>query len=412
LWRITPEATATAAETAGEIVLAVASGPHRSGAAPAQALEAELRRRFPRHRATVLVARPQGGEVKLLAADDLAADGRGESLPYSLIRGGVLGSESALRPLLQEAVGRSAIALALVGDGPHDAAVDWVGRLLAPILEGGFDYVCPTYQRPATQGTLNSGIVYPLTRALYGKRLRQPLGGEVALSATLASQLLAEADWRRDPLHAGSDAWLVAKVLARGHRACHAWLGAYPREPADPEDASHALTRVLGPVFREMERNAERWQRVAASQPLPTFGDVEYAPRDEAPPDPEPLVEAFRRGLRDLTALWGLVLPPAALFALRRAAAAPTGSFRMADELWARIVYDFAVAHFAKTMERRQLLASMTPLYLGWVASFFAEVGPLDGAAAEGRVEALCTAFEREKRYLIARWRWPDTFNP
>ena len=82
------------------------------------------------------------------------------------------------------------------------------------------------------------------------------------------------------------------------------------------------------------------------------------------------------------------------------------------DELWARIVYDFAVAHFAKTMERRQLLASMTPLYLGWVASFVAEVGALDGAAAEARIESLCAAFEREKRYLIARWRWPDTFNP
>jgi hypothetical protein len=394
-------------------VLALGGGPHPFRGAAAHALEGELRRRFPQHRTTVLVARPDAGEVKLITGEELAAlPPEGEARAYSLTRGGLLGSESALRPLVQEGLRRGAVAVALVGDGPHDATTDWVGRLLAPILEGGYDYVCPTYDRPATQGTLNTGVVYPLTRALYGWRLRQPLGSEVALSAALAAKLAADPDWRRDPTHAGSDAWLVAKVLARGHRACQAWLGAWPREPAEPEDASHALSRVLGPVFREMERNADRWQRVATSQPLPTFGDASPASSDVHPPDPEPLVEAFRLGQRDLTPLWGLVLPPAALVALRRAAAAPTADFRIADELWARVVYDFAVAHFAKTMERRQLLGSMTPLYLGWVASFVGEIRGLDGAAAEARVDALCGAFEREKRYLIARWRWPDTFNP
>jgi hypothetical protein len=63
-------------------------------------------------------------------------------------------------------------------------------------------------------------------------------------------------------------------------------------------------------------------------------------------------------------------------------------------------------------MERRQLLASLTPLYLGWIASFAGETRSLDEQAAEARVEALCAAFEQEKRYLIARWRWPDGFNP
>jgi hypothetical protein len=394
-------------------VIAVESGPRPSHGATAAALEAELRRRFPQRRATVLVARVHGGEVKLVDCDALGALGTdGEALPYSLTRGGLLGPESALRPLLEAGTRRGAAAVALVGDAPHDATADWVGRLLTPLLDHGMELVCPAYQRPATQGTLNTGIVYPLTRALYGRRLRQPLGGEVAVSSELAAKLLADPDWRKDPVHAGSDAWLVAKVLARGHRVCQAWLGAWPHDRAEPEDASHALARVLGPVFREMERNADRWQRVTGSQPLPTFGEAEPLAGDAPHPDPEPLVEAFRLGQRDLTPLWGLVLPPAALFALRRAAAAPTPTFRIPDELWARVVYDFAVAYFAKAMERRQLLGSMTPLYLGWVASFVADVRPLDAAAAEARVEALCAAFEREKRYLISRWRWPDSFNP
>jgi hypothetical protein len=54
----------------------------------------------------------------------------------------------------------------------------------------------------------------------------------------------------------------------------------------------------------------------------------------------------------------------------------------------------------------------MTPLYLGWVASFTNETRALDAAATEARVEELCAAFEREKPYLISRWRWPDGFSP
>ena len=63
-------------------------------------------------------------------------------------------------------------------------------------------------------------------------------------------------------------------------------------------------------------------------------------------------------------------------------------------------------------MDRHQLLRSLTPLYLGWVAGFANEVAPLDAAEAEARVERLCLAFEDEKPYVIARWRWPDRFNP
>ena len=84
----------------------------------------------------------------------------------------------------------------------------------------------------------------------------------------------------------------------------------------------------------------------------------------------------------------------------------------MPDHVWARIVYDFAVGWRFKAMDRLQLLRSMTPLYLGWVASFVNEVAPLDATASDTRIERLCAAFEAEKSYLIARWRWPDRFNP
>lgn len=396
------------------ILVAVEGRSDPSPATAAARVAAGLRVRFPDRDATVLVASWRGGEVVVVpAAEAEGTRARGATpAPPPATEGGIPGPESPLGALLREADRRAAAAVALVASEPHDEAADWLGNLLGPIVGGEFDFVSPAYRRHKTDGTLNTGIVYPLMRALYGRRLRQPLGGEAALSLALVRRLLADPDWRREPAQVGSDAWLVAKVLAGGVRACQAWLGAWPRPEAHREDASQTLTRVVGLVFREMERNADRWQRVEGSEPLTTFGAGGLL--DGEPPRVHlgRLAAAFQLGQRELAPLWGLVLPPATLLALRRKAALPEAELRIEDQTWARIVYDFAVAHFARSVERRQLLRSLTPLYLGWVAGFVGETLALDGPAAEARIEALCAAFEREKRYLISRWRWPDGFNP
>jgi len=304
--------------------------------------------------------------------------------------------------------------VALVTPRASGEASGWMGTFLAPILEEAYDFVCPTYLRHKTDATLNTGVVYPLTRALYGWRIRQPLGGEFAMSLSLGRRLLADPDWRRDPRQAGSDAWLVAKAFVSEARVCQAWLGEWPgSDAAAPhEEASQTLSRVLGLLFREMERHASRWQRVEGSRLVATFGTGGLLD-GQAPAIPvDRLVEAFRLGQRELSPVWSLVLPPTTLLTLKRTAGLDPGEFCLDDGLWARIVYDFAVAHFARLMERGQLLRSMTPLYLGWVAGFVNQARDLAPSAVEARVEALCEAFEREKPRLIARWRWPDGFSP
>ncbi len=356
----------------------------------------------------VAVSRP---EPTLLAPDE-ALLGAPPEPGGELAVGGISGAQSVLGAVLREADRRNAGAVALLSGTRREGGVDWLHRLLAPILEQGLEYVCPTYRRARFDGLLGTSIVYPLTRALYGVRLRQPAGGETALSIELARALLADPDWRLDAGNAGSDAWLIAKVLSERRRACQVWAGPWPGDGAADEDASHALARLVGPLFREMERHVARWQRVDGSVAPPTFG--EPGPLDEPPVevDVAPLAATFRLGLRELDEIWSRVLPPATRFALQRAAVAAPAELRLDDALWARVVYDFAVAHATRAIERRQLLRSMAPLYLGWVASFVNAVRAFDAAAVEARVEALCAAFEREKRYAIRRWRWPDSFAP
>jgi len=97
---------------------------------------------------------------------------------------------------------------------------------------------------------------------------------------------------------------------------------------------------------------------------------------------------------------------------LRHLAKKTVGEFRIPDRLWARIVYDFALAHRLRTISRGHLMGALTPLYLGWVASYVQEVSKMTAGQVEQRQEQLARAFEENKPYLVSRWRWPDRFNP
>ena len=399
-----------ASEPSGpDVVVGVPAEPDRVAASgAAQAVQSALATVFPARAALALVLTddPAGA-----APPDDVAPTR-DAPPPMVYTGGHVGPEAALPTLLEIAVAREAPACALLEPLPRPVDPSWLRSLFDPILASGFDLVAPAYTRRRLEGVLVTGIVYPLTRALFGQRLRQPLGREIVVSRRLAQHLLRDAEWHADPSHAGADLWVITKALAHEVKLAQVFLGPRPVPQAQPPSVPDALASVVGKLFLEMERYAPYWQRIRGSLPVPTFGDERSATETAPAPSPGPLVEAFALGWRDLRPLWSTLLPPQTLLALQRIPREPAESFRMPDHLWARIVYDFAVGWRFKAMDRLQLLRSMTALYLGWVASFVNEVAPLDATASDTRIERLCAAFEAEKSYLIARWRWPDRFNP
>ncbi len=124
------------------------------------------------------------------------------------------------------------------------------------------------------------------------------------------------------------------------------------------------------------------------------------------------MLNSFQLGNRDLQEIWGLVLPPATLLDLRKLSRLSPEQFHFPDELWVRIIYDFALAYRLRTINRDHLLRSLTPLYLGWVASYTRELETAEAPEVEQRLERLSLAYEAGKPYLVSRWRWPDRFNP
>jgi hypothetical protein len=399
----------TAGESPGDVVVVgVPADRERAGAtAAARAAQAGVRAAFPQRPSLAIVLSSDPADT----VEPSAVPSAGVGEP-PVVHAATGGREGSLRALLDVALSLGASACALLEPMPRPEDPGWLRALLDPVLDGAADVVAPSYARGRFEGVLVTGIVYPLTRALFGQRLRQPLAREIVLSRRLVEHLSLDEEWRSDPVYAGADLWVITKALVRECRCAQVFLGPRPVPQPQPADVSDALARVLGSVFHEMTRHAAHWQRIRGSSPVATFGD-EYLPGPPgAAPQPAPMASAFTLGWQGLRGLWSQVLPPNTLYALQRIAREPPGALRFPDALWAHIVYDFAVAWRVKAMDRLQLLRSMTPLYFGWVASFVNEVATLDATAAEERVERLCLAFEAEKPYLIVRWRWPDRFAP
>jgi hypothetical protein len=172
------------------------------------------------------------------------------------------------------------------------------------------------------------------------------------------------------------------------------------------------LVQVIGALFREMDRNAAIWQKVRGSEKVPIFGEVTPVNAEPVTVDVQKMIDSYRLGFQNLQEIWALFLPPATLLELKKIARASAGAFTFPDEVWVKTVYDFALGYKLRVINRDHLLRALTPLYLGWVASFVLQMQDAGPEEVERRIEKLCLTYETSKPYLISRWRWPDKFNP
>ncbi len=311
---------------------------------------------------------------------------------------------------LSRALRASTCVVLAAGEGGIEAEL--VERLAGPLLAHGLDLVTPCHARPRLGGLINNALLYPLVRALCGKRVRCLVGSDYAVSSRLAERRLTLEAGPSAVAAAGTIGSLVCEAIAGGLRVGQSRVGPWRPPASDGADLSAVLARVVAPLFLAMERHAAFWQKVRASQPVETFGEA-AAVSDEGPAvDVAGMIHSCQLGCRNLQDVWGAFLPPASLLELRKLGRAAPEAFVMPDELWVRIVFDFALGHRQRAINRDHLLRSLTPLYLGWAASFVREVQDAGPEAVERRVETLCAVYEREKPYLLSRWRWPDRFNP
>jgi glucosylglycerate synthase len=324
---------------------------------------------------------------------------------------GLPGRARALQAIFTEARARQAAACVLLD--ARSAAIDSasIERLLEPVASHAVQFLAPAYARHPLSGALVHGVVYPLFRALYGARLRWPTGTDFAVSAEFIDAVLPDPIWESDRGQVGIDLWLCTTAVCGGFRVGEAVIERTEVSERHQVRLSTAVAQVVGWIFSDMSARMTVWQRIRGSTAVPRVGEPVRLP-DPPNIDPSELADSFRLAHRELQDVWAEVLPPLATLQWRRLASTPIEAFRVEDALWARTVYDFAMAHRLRVIARDHLLRSLVPLYVAWLASFVRETRHASSQEAEGRIEELCLAFETEKPYLISQWRWPERFKP
>ena len=278
--------------------------------------------------------------------------------------------------------------------------------LLEPVLEGKSDLMMPVYPDGKYDRLINKGLLAPLSRALFGRRVWSPLAYDFSVGKNVLEKLAHDAPVRdQNEPHL---LWPANIVAMNGGQVGEAVVRVQHATQADDLDLSAVLAELAGSLFQEAEACAAYWQRIRGSQAVPRSGNPIVVKDDPEPVDPRPMVESFVLGSRNLEEVWRLVLPPATMLELKRLTRLDAEQFRMPDALWARIVYDFALAHRLRRVSRTHVLGALTPLYLGWVASYTQEVGGATAQEAEHRIEQLARAYEEQKPYFVSRWRWPE----
>ncbi|MGH9804161.1 MAG: glycosyltransferase [Candidatus Acidiferrales bacterium] len=380
-----------------------------------RAVSAGLAKHFPEHRSVIINS--DGGSKDGTPQAVLEAEHEGDKLmlvrhpiypvhkittPYH----GLPGKGSAFRTIFETADKMNARACAVVDSDLRSITPDWVDLLVRPVLQSEFDYVAPYYRRHKYDGTITNSIVYPLTRALYGRQVRQPIGGEFGLSPRMWKRLLAKKeDWETDVARFGIDIWMTTTALAEGFSVCQVFLGAKIHDPKDPgADLSAMLVQVVGALFGLMEEYEKNWGDVRGSVPSPLFGFPYAVGLEPIKVNPQKMVGNFQQACKDLLSVYASFLRPDMVEELKHLSELPPERFHFPDETWVTLVFDYALAFHRRTIDRQHLLKSLTPLYIGRVASFVLETLELDDHAAEEKIEELCLAYEQMKPYLTQRW--------
>jgi hypothetical protein len=318
---------------------------------------------------------------------------------------GVPGRGAAIRVVLTIAQRLGARVLVLLEADVTSTTDDWIERLAGPVLEHGADLVAATHARHRYEGTITNLLLRPLVRALYGRRLRQPLAGQQALSSRLIDHMLLHPGWNWSARNV-ADLWIDGIAIADGFSVWEAWLGRRTiSSQTRTTDLPTMIAQTLGAAFTLMDRHEELWRDVRGSEALPAVGEPALPDAEPVRVDVERMVEGFRLGLRDLTSIWEHILAPETMGEVFGLDSAGPAQFRFPDDLWARVVYDFALGYHYAVVHREHLLRSFVPLYLGRTAAFVNATGRRNAEQTEAALDAIGATFEHRKPYLVEHWR-------
>jgi glycosyltransferase involved in cell wall biosynthesis len=146
---------------------------------------------------------------------------------------GLSGKGRAVRAIFEAARYLKVKSVAMVDSDLRSITPEWMRLLLTPTMEGT-SFVAPYYDRRKYDGTITDFLCYPVIRSLFGKDIRQPIGGDFGLSIKLVEDLLDSPMWELpDVSRFGIDIFETCTALAKGYKIKQSFLGLKSHDPKE-----------------------------------------------------------------------------------------------------------------------------------------------------------------------------------
>lgn len=370
-----------------------------------------LKEYFKNLRTAILIS--DGGSL-----DDTRERANGAEVPKGIKRvvgiyRGMPGKGTSFRAVFEAAKLLKASVCLVVDSDLRNITPKWIKLLATPILEKKADFVAPYYLRHKYDGSITNHIVYPLTRALYGKRIRQPIGGDFGFCGELATYFSQEDVWLTDVARFGIDIWMTISTINEGYKIVQTNLGTKLHDAKDPSiDLAPMFHQVVSTLFFLMGKYEKKWMKIDKSEEVKIVGNTPQPLKLESVSVTQSkLQDEFVEGFHHFQPLYRQVISHENFDQLKKRVEnlEKTGELDFPTELWAKIIYDFGFIYQTWSRNRRRLVDIITPIYFGRVGAYCQEVANLDSEEAEKVVEKQAKVFEKLKPYLKEKFkRWEE----
>lgn len=364
-----------------------------------------LAQSFPDHKCAVFVS--DGGSLDDTRERAYEAPSPEEVQKRVTIYRGMPGKGTSFRAIFEVATLLKVKAVAVVDSDLRSITPEWIKLLVEPILDKTAGFVVPFYRRHKFDGTITNHIVYPMTRALYGIDVRQPIGGDFGFSPELAAFYMKEDVWDTDTARFGIDIWMSTCAINEGNKIAQTYLGTKVHDAKDPAaDLGPMFQQVVSTLFYLMGKYEHNWRRDNPLQVIPiTNQKAQESELEAVPVSLGKLRSEFIDGFNHFRPMYEQILNPenmAKLQSIHKNWEANKED-EITPDLWSKVLYDFACVYRLWQRNRRRLVDIITPLYFGRTKTHCQQVMDMSSSEAEAVVQAQAKVFEQNKPYLLER---------
>ncbi len=320
---------------------------------------------------------------------------------------GISGKGRAVRAIFEAASYLKVKSVALVDSDLRSITPEWMNLLITPTLTGT-GFVAPFYNRFKYDGTITNFLCYPVTTSLFGKDIRQPIGGDFGFSIELVEDLLESSMWEfPDVSRFGIDIFETYTALAKGYSVRQALLGVKSHDAKDPSSQLSSMFRqVMNTMFTCIEQYEPEWKKIRGLSATQMFGEANYEDTGEKIEVSLPrTIDAFKSKHPQYLDIYCSILEEDIQHKFVELRLLENANVDFPSEIWAKTVYSFiAEFHKTPTFFRERLIDALRVLWIGRVAVFMKETWEMSREECEAKIVKEVEVFKKLKPYFIEKY--------